>query len=77
MTNYCFGTGFRRRMAILWCVLGSLAPLQLAAQDGQKTNPPPFDFTDQYYLRLLAGAKDRFGNKFRNNRAQIRLACNP
>ena len=28
----------------------ALAPNQLHAQGGQTTNPPPFDFTDQFYL---------------------------
>jgi len=52
MNKYCLGSAFRRRMAVFLCALGALAlaPLRLAAQDGQKTNPPPFDFTDQYYL---------------------------
>src|SRR6185437_5404943 len=28
----------------------ALLPGQMKAQDGQTTNPPPFDFTDQFYL---------------------------
>lgn len=52
MNHHCLGTAFRKRMAVFLCALGAFAlgPMRLAAQDGQKTNPPPFDFTDQYYL---------------------------
>jgi hypothetical protein len=41
-----------KHTGLLLFVFAALAflPGQLKAEDGQKTNPPPFDFTDQFYL---------------------------
>jgi hypothetical protein len=52
MNKYCVGSALRKRAGLILCalVVWMLMPLRLAAQDGQKTNPPPFDFTDQFYV---------------------------
>lgn len=52
MNNDCLGSVCAKRIVLLLFALAvlSLIPLRLSAQDGQQTNPPPFDFTDQYYL---------------------------
>lgn len=44
--------GLQKKPAALVLVMFALslfAPMALVAEDGLKTNPPPFDFTDQYY----------------------------
>lgn len=47
---YLRGTSFRGAAPVLVMFLLSLCmPLALNADDGPTTNPPPFDFTDQYY----------------------------
>jgi hypothetical protein len=52
MNKYCVGSALRKCAGLILCALAvsALMPLRLGAQDGQKTNPPPFDFTDQFYV---------------------------
>ncbi len=41
-------TGLAALVSVMF-ILSLCTPLALNAEDGQKTNPPPFDFTDKYY----------------------------
>ncbi|HKW77361.1 MAG TPA: hypothetical protein VJN64_17645 [Terriglobales bacterium] len=52
MNHDCLRSAFAKNLALILFVFTvlAMAPKQMRAQDGQKTNPPPFDFTDQFYL---------------------------
>ena len=52
MNNGWLRSVLAKHTALLLLVFVALAllPSQMKAQDGVKTNPPPFDFTDQFYL---------------------------
>ena len=52
MNHEWLRTALGKHTVLLLFVFAVLAllPAQMKAQDGQTTNPPPFDFTDQFYL---------------------------
>jgi len=42
------GSGLAALVSVIF-ILSLSTPMALNAEDGQKTNPPPFDFTDKFY----------------------------
>ena len=80
MNNGWLRSVLAKHTALLLFVFVALAllPSQMKAQDGVKTNPPPFDFTDQFYLNNginPANILERVGTA--TNNSLNRAICQP
>ncbi len=50
MKRQCLsGLKFSTALVLVMVAIMAFGPVKMKAEDGGKTNPPPFDFTDQYY----------------------------